>query len=42
MGDCKTVDDRMRGERVDMELGVRSSSEGHEEKCVIVVACIRA
>ena len=29
VGDCKTVDDRMRGERVDMELGVRSSAEGH-------------
>ena len=41
-GDCKTVDDQMRGEQVDMELGVCRSAEEHEEKCVIVVACIRA
>ena len=37
-----TVDDRMRSERVDMELGARSSAEEHEDKCVIVVACMRA
>lgn len=37
-----TVDDRMRGERVDVELGIRSSAKEHEEKCMFVVACIRA
>ena len=35
------VDDRMGGERVGMELGARSSAEEHEDKCVIIVACIR-
>lgn len=35
------MDDRMRGERVDMKLGIKSSAEKHEEKRVIVVACTR-
>ena len=42
MGDWITVDGGMRGERVDMELGIWSSAEEHEEKRVIVVARIRA
>jgi hypothetical protein len=37
-----SMDDQMRGERVDMELGIRSGAEEHEEKCVFIVVCIRA
>ena len=41
MGDCSAVDDRVRGERVDLQLGIGSSAEEYEEKRMLVVACIR-